>query len=135
MTPNDAAFAKTMSNTLSFSLKKRLQSFRHAGAGIAFVLRTQHNAWIHLSITMIVCFAGVWFRFGPADWRWLAVAIILVWVAETTNTAFEYLCDVVSPEFHVAVAKAKNIAAGAVLISSAGATILGLLTFWPYLVP
>jgi len=117
----------------AFSLKDRLQSFRHAGAGICFMLKTQHNAWIHLLITLIVCLAGLWFRLGSADWRWLLVSIILVWVAETTNTAFEYLCDVVSPEFHVSVARAKDIAAGAVLICAGGAVALGLLTFWPYL--
>jgi diacylglycerol kinase (ATP) len=55
-----------------------------------------------------------------------------VWVAETTNTAFEYVCDVVSPEFHVSLEKAKDIAAGAVLICAGGAVALGLLTFWPY---
>jgi diacylglycerol kinase (ATP) len=73
------------------------------------------------------------YRLSGTDWRWLTVAIVLVWVAETMNTAFEYLCDVVSPEFHVSVAKAKDIAAGAVMICSAGAVVLGLLTFWPYL--
>jgi diacylglycerol kinase (ATP) len=97
------------------------------------MLRTQHNAWIHLTVTVVVCLTGWWLRLSGADWRWLTVAIVLVWVAETMNTAFEYLCDVVSPEFHVSVAKAKDIAAGAVMICSAGAVVLGLLTFWPYL--
>ena len=82
-----------------------------------------------------MCLAGLWLRLSAADWRWLIVVIMLVWVAETTNTAFEYVCDVVSPEFSFAVAKAKDIAAGAVLICAAGAVVLGLLTFWPYLMP
>ena len=133
MVPNDANLAKARLDMAAFSLKDRLQSFRYAGAGICFMLKTQHNAWIHLLITLIVCLAGLWFQLGSADWRWLLVSIILVWVAETTNTAFEYLCDVVSPEFHVSVARAKDIAAGAVLICAGGAVALGLLTFWPYL--
>jgi diacylglycerol kinase (ATP) len=132
MAPNDATLANAMASLAAFSFKDRLQSFRHAGAGIGFTLRTQHNAWTHLLITLIVCLAGFWLRLGTADWRWLTVAIILVWAAETMNTAFEYLCDVVSPEFHVSVAKAKDIAAGAVVICSGGAVVLGLLTFWPY---
>jgi diacylglycerol kinase (ATP) len=129
--PNDAGKARAYS--AAFSVADRLQSFRYAGSGIAFMLRTQHNAWIHLCVTVAVCLSGWWFKLSGADWRWLTVAIVLVWVAETMNTAFEYLCDVVSPEFHVSVAKAKDIAAGAVMICSGGAVVLGLLTFWPYL--
>lgn len=117
----------------TFSVADRLQSFRYAATGIVFMLRTQHNAWIHLLMTLIVCLAGFWLRISSADWRWLTVAIVVVWAAEATNTAFEYLCDVVSPEFHVSVAKAKDIAAGAVLVCTGGAAVLGLLTFWPYL--
>src|SRR5258708_9909567 len=129
--PNDAGQARAHSAT--FSIADRLHSFRYAASGIVFMLRTQHNAWIHLTVTVVVCLTGWWLRLSGADWRWLTVAIVLVWVAETMNTAFEYLCDVVSPEFHVSVAKAKDIAAGAVMICSAGAVVLGLLTFWPYL--
>jgi diacylglycerol kinase (ATP) len=116
-----------------FSLADRARSFRHAASGIGFVLRPQHNAWIHLAASLAVIVAGLWVHLSSADWRWVTVAVVVVWVAETTNTAFEYLCDVVSPEFHLSVEKAKDIAAGAVLICSAGAVVLGALTFWPYL--
>jgi diacylglycerol kinase (ATP) len=133
MIANDAGPMKPTAVVAAFSFKDRLQSFRHAGAGVGFMLRTQHNAWIHLLMTLIVCLAGFWLRISSADWRWLTVAIVVVWAAEATNTAFEYLCDVVSPEFHVSVAKAKDIAAGAVLVCTGGAAVLGLLTFWPYL--
>ena len=67
----------------------RLQSFRYAARGIAFMLRSQHNAWIHLAITIVVCITAWWMRVSVADWCWLTVAVVLVWVAETTNTAFE----------------------------------------------
>ena len=117
----------------AFSFRDRLQSFRYAAAGIGFMLRTQHNAWLHLSITLAVGLAGFWVGLSAADWRWLVVAVVLVWVAETMNTAFEYVCDVVAPNFHLSVARAKDIAAGAVLICSVGAAVLGLLTFWPYM--
>jgi diacylglycerol kinase (ATP) len=123
---------KARAQSETFSIADRLQSFRYAASGIAFMLRTQHNAWIHLTITIAVCLAGWWFKLSAADWRWLTVAIILVWVAETMNTAFEFVCDVVSPEFHGSVERAKDIAAGAVLICAGGAVVLGLLTFAPY---
>ncbi len=118
-----------------FRLADRLQSFRYAASGIGFMLRTQHNAWIHLTITVAVCAAGWWLGLSAADWRWLTVAMVLVWVAETMNTAFEFVCDVVAPELHDSVGRAKDIAAGAVLICSSGAVVLGALTFWPYVSP
>jgi diacylglycerol kinase (ATP) len=119
----------------TFSLADRARSFRYAFSGIGYMLRSQHNAWVHLAITVVVCLAGWWFSISAADWRWLIVAIVLVWVAETMNTAFEYVCDVVSPEFHVSVARAKDIAAGAVLICAGGAALIGISTFWPYIRP
>ena len=131
--PNEASAAKAKACSKTFSIAGRLQSFRYAASGIAFMLRTQHNAWIHLTITIAVCLAGWWFKLSAADWRWLIVAVVLVWVAETMNTAFEHVCDVVAPEFHVSVEKAKDVAAGAVMICAAGAVVLGVLTFWPYL--
>ena len=72
-------------------------------------------------------------RVSPADWRWLIIAIVLVWFAELMNTAFEYLCDVISPEFHISVKRAKDIAAGAVLVCALGAALIGLSVFWSYL--
>ena len=116
----------------AFSLAARLASFRYALKGVAFMLASQHNARVHLAVTILVVAAGVLIGIGPEDWRWLIAAIALVWFAEAMNTAFEYLCDVVSPDFHPAVERAKDIAAGAVLICSGGAAVIGLLTFWPY---
>jgi len=116
-----------------FSIAARLKSFTFAFAGIAYMLRTQHNAWLHLLATIIVIAAGFALNVSADDWRWLVTAIVLVWTAETVNTAFEHLCDVVSPEFHASVQKSKDIAAGAVLICVIGAVIIGLQVFVPYL--
>jgi diacylglycerol kinase (ATP) len=116
-----------------FSLKARLASFRYALKGIVFMLASQHNARVHLALTFFVVLAAMALRIHSEDWRWIVAATALVWFAEAMNTAFEYLCDVVSPDFHPAVERAKDIAAGAVLLCAAGASIIGLLTFWPYL--
>ena len=116
-----------------FSIAARLKSFTFAFAGIATMLRTQHNAWLHLVATIAVIAAGFALNISADDWRWLVTAIVLVWTAETVNTAFEHLCDVVSPEFQASVQKSKDIAAGAVLICAIGAVIIGLLVFVPYL--
>jgi len=116
-----------------FTVAGRLASFKFAFSGLWSILKTQHNAWLHMTATVLVCIAGAWLKISATDWRWLVVAIALVWFAEAMNTAFEYLCDVVSPEFHSSVKKAKDIAAGAVLICAAGAAGLGAMVFLPYL--
>jgi diacylglycerol kinase (ATP) len=117
---------------MRFSVAARLKSFRHAFAGFAFMLRTQHNAWVHLAATIVVVALGLALRVDADAWRWLITAMALVWVAEAVNTAFEHLCDVVSPEFHASVQRSKDIAAAAVLVCVIAAAILGALTLWPY---
>ncbi len=122
-----------MNDTPQFSLRDRLKSFRYAGQGIIFALRTQHNAWIHLFAAVVVCAAGFYLQISTTDWRWIIMAICLVWFAELMNTAFEYLCDVISPEFHISVKRAKDIAAGAVLICAIAEALIGFMVFLPYL--
>lgn len=115
-----------------FSFPDRVKSFGYALSGLGFMLRSQHNAWIHLVATAAVVAAGLALQISAQDWRWIVVAIAMVWVAEIVNTAFEHLCNVVQPEFHVSVKTAKDVAAGAVLIAAIGAAIIGVMVFWPY---
>jgi len=60
------------------------------------------------------------------------LAIITVWTAEALKTAFEFLTDVASPDFHPLAVKAKDVAAGSVLIAAIGSVVIGLLIFGPY---
>ena len=59
--------------------------------------------------------------------------IALVWVAEGLNSALEYLCDAAVPEQNELIGKAKDVAAGAVLISALVALCVAALVFIPYL--
>jgi diacylglycerol kinase (ATP) len=122
-----------MSDEPKFSLRGRLKSFHYAGQGILFALKTQHNAWVHFFAAIAVGAIGFYLEISLVDWRWLIMAICLVWSAELMNTAFEYLCDVISPEFHISVKRAKDIAAGAVLVCVIAAILIGLSIFPPYL--
>ena len=116
-----------------FTLAARLKSFGYAFEGIGFMLRTQHNAWLHGLASIAVIALALYCDVSAQDWRWLIVAVTMVWVGEAVNTAVEYVCDVVSPDYNLAVKRAKDIAAGGVLIAAAGAALIGGLTFWPYL--
>ena len=115
-----------------FQFTGRVRSFRHAIAGIARMIRCQHNAWIHAGATLIVLAAALLFRVTAADWCWIILAISIVWTAEALNTAFEFLADAASPEFHPLVRDAKDVAAGAVLITAIAAAVIGVLVFWPH---
>lgn len=117
---------------MTFSVKARLKSFTFAFEGFAYMMRTQHNAWVHLAATVLVVALGFLLHVNADAWRWLIVALALVWVAEAINTAFEHLCDVVSPEFHQSVKRSKDIAAAAVLVCVIASTLLGAITFAPY---
>lgn len=121
-----------MTKREAFSLRARLKSFSYAFAGVAFMLRSQHNAWLHAVATIGVVAAGLAYKVRPEDWRWLFAAVTIVWVAEAVNTAFEHLCNVVSPQYHPEVEKAKDVAAGAVLIAALGAAAIGANVFAPY---
>jgi diacylglycerol kinase (ATP) len=116
-----------------FSFAARIRSVRYALRGVGVMLRTQHNAWVHAVATAAALIAGFALQISPGEWLAIILAIIVVWAAEALNTAFEFLCDIASPEFHPTVERAKNVAAGAVLISAVGAAVIGLLIFGPKL--
>lgn len=117
----------------AFSISDRLKSMRHALRGLVVMIRSQHNAWVHAVATALVITAGVYFDLQPMEWQVLILAMLGVWVSESLNTAFEFICDVASPEFHPLVEKAKDVAASAVLLSAIGAVVIGVIIFWPKL--
>jgi diacylglycerol kinase (ATP) len=116
-----------------FKVAERVRSISYALAGIATILRTQHNAWLHLAATVLVVLLALWLALTAAEWMALILAIVIVWSAEALNTAFERLCDVAHPDFHPLVKQAKDVAAAAVLIAATGATAVGFLIFGPRL--
>jgi diacylglycerol kinase (ATP) len=116
-----------------FSLGARVRSFRYAYRGIATMLATQHNAWIHAVATLAAVSLGLALAIERTEWLAVVLAIMAVWASEGLNTAFEALSDVASPQFHPLVKRAKDVAAGAVLISAIGAGVVGVLVFGPRL--
>jgi len=118
-----------------FSLAARARSFVYAWRGLAYLVATQHNAWIHLAATIAAIAAGVVFDLSRWEWAWLILAIGLVLAAEAMNSAVEALADVVSPELNVGVGRAKDLAAAAVLILAIVAALIGALVLLPHVFP
>lgn len=105
----------------------RARSFVHAFAGLREVVRSQPNAWIHAVLTVLVVVAGILLDVSRLDWCWLIISIAAVWSAEAFNTALEALADAAVPAQHPKVRLAKDAAAGAVLVASIAAALIGIV--------
>jgi diacylglycerol kinase (ATP) len=117
----------------SLTFTGRLRSVRCALCGIRVMLASQHNAWIHAVATLAAVALGAALSISAAEWCWIVLAIVSAWTAEALNTAIEFLTDVASPGFHPVAGKAKDVAAGAVLIAVAGSVAIGGIVFVPHL--
>lgn len=113
-------------------LQKRLRSFTFAFKGIASAFRAEPNMQIHLAAAVAVVLLSAWLGLERWEWATILTAIGLVWLAELFNTALEELTDLASPDFHPLAGRAKDLAAGAVLIASILAVLLGTIVFLPY---
>lgn len=110
----------------------RLRSIAFAVDGLGFLVRHEPNMRLHLGAAFVVTAAGIWVGLSLTEWRWIILAIALVLIAEALNTAVEQTCNAVSPEFHPAIKTAKDVAAGAVLISALAAALIGAFVFAPH---
>jgi diacylglycerol kinase (ATP) len=116
-----------------FSIAGRMRAFGYAIAGLIYAFKIGHAIWIQSAIAAFVVVVGFYLHISINDWRWIALAIALVWTTEIMNTAVESVCDALHPEHHPLIGKAKDAAAGAVLMAAICAIAIGALTFWPYL--
>ncbi|MFD2785695.1 diacylglycerol kinase family protein [Hymenobacter rubripertinctus] len=114
-------------------LRQRAASFGHALRGVGAALRTEVHLWFHAAATVAVVALGLYC--GLARWEWVAVVLSVgaVWCAELVNTAVEAVVDLVSPQYHPLAGRAKDVAAGAVLVMALAAAVVGVVVFGPRL--
>lgn len=111
--------------------ESRWQSFAYALAGIAHMLRFQTNTRIMGAATVAVLFTGFWTGIDALRWAVLILALALVWIAEFINAAIEAVTNISSPAFHPLAKTAKDVAAGAVLLASLAALLIGAFILAP----
>lgn len=104
--------------------------FRNAQDGILHCFRTQRNMRIHFIVLVAVLLSGLLLNFDNRDMLVLLFAITLVIVSEMFNTAVEIIVDMVTEHYSPAAKLAKDVAAGAVLLSAMNAIIAGTLIFF-----
>ena len=103
------------------------RSFQHAYQGIVSAVRTQRNLRFHFFAAIGVLVAGLLLGVSGLELAVLVLTICFIFVVEMLNTALEFVVDLVTKEYHPLAKLAKDVSAGAVLVSSAGAVLVGLL--------
>jgi len=126
--PPDASQDATRTHAERSSL---LRSFGFAFAGLFYVVRTQRNMRIHLAIGATVVTLGLLLRLEWTQWAVLGLTMGFVFVAEMFNTVAEAALDAATPYYHPLVQIAKDVAAGAVLLTSLISVMVGLLVLGP----
>ena len=112
-------------------LTNRLNSVKYALRGAWLLLRSESSIQIQAVIALAVTLAGFYFEISATEWALQLLAIGLVMGVEGVNTAVEKLADYVQPLHDPRIGRLKDISAGAVMLASVLACIVGLLIYIP----
>ncbi|MBC8083766.1 MAG: diacylglycerol kinase family protein [Hymenobacter sp.] len=112
-------------------LRRRAASFGYAFRGVRAALRSEVHLRLHALATVLVTGLGFYCRLSGLEWALIALVVGLVWSLELVNTAVEAVVNLASPEYHPLAGRAKDVAAGAVLVGAMTALVVGLLVFGP----
>ena len=106
--------------------KKLYKSFKFAFEGVAYCISNERNFRIHITVAAIIYLLSPYYKFTPAEMIMLTLVIAVVILAEMVNTSIETIVDMITDEFHTLAKKAKDVAAGAVLIATLCAIMCAL---------
>lgn len=109
------------------------KSFGYAFQGIFNIIRTERNIKIHCAAAILVTIFGIWLQISKTEWMICFILFGLILALELVNTAVEATVDLFTEERKPLAKKAKDAAAGAVLIVAIFAAVIGILIFIPKL--
>lgn len=112
-----------------------VESLNCAIEGILWAVKKERHLRYHLCAALAVLFVALFFHISTLEFFLLVLAALLVIFAELINTAIEALVDLVTDEYHELAKRAKDVAAGAVLVTSVGAVVLGYLVLSGHIFP
>lgn len=110
-----------------------LGSTKHALRGVGYVIGHERNARIHLAVAVLALSLGFALKVSDFELASIFFAILIVFLAEITNTAFEKVLDIIQPRHDPRVRLVKDMAAGGVLVAATGAAVIGVTIFTPYI--
>jgi len=114
-----------------FSIKDRIMSFTHAYRGLQVLLKSEHNAWIHLALSIIAVTMGLYLHISNHEWIAIIICIGMVLAAEIFNTAIEHIANFVQPHQDLRIKMIKDLGAAGVFMTAISALIVGLIIFLP----
>ena len=120
-----------MKNPKDSYIKGRLQSLKFALRGVWLLITTEYSVMIQFVIAIIITIVGFVMDISSTEWMFQFLAIGLVLVAESVNTAIEKLSDFVHPDYHKKIGFIKDIAAGAAAFAAIIAVIIGFIIYLP----
>ncbi len=112
-----------------------LESLNCAIEGIIWAAKSERHVRYHFVAALAVVFLALFFKISALEFFLLVLAAVLVIFAELMNTAIEAVVDLVTEDYHELAKRAKDVAAGAVLVTSVGAVILGYLVLSGHIFP
>lgn len=116
-------------------VKKLVDSFNYAIEGVIYTIRTQRNMRIHMIVTLLILIACFFFDLTKMELLVLTMTITMVIVAEMINTAVEAAIDATTNYYHPLAKIAKNVAAGAVLITALNSLLVAYIIFYDKVLP
>jgi len=111
--------------------EKRKKAFGFALQGILGFFKEESHAQIHLFMAVVVILAGIFFDISSFEWMICGLCIGIVLISEMFNSSMENMVNLVSPQENKLAGRAKDLAAGAVLIASCISALIGLFIFVP----
>jgi|OpeIllAssembly_1097287.scaffolds.fasta_scaffold96313_2 diacylglycerol kinase len=109
-------------------------SLRIAINGLMLIIKNERNFRIQLVVATFIGILGLFLDFSHLDWVAIGLLVTLVLISEAFNSVVEALSDTISQEYRVNIKYAKDVSAGAVLISATASVIAGGLIILPYVV-
>ena len=116
-----------------YSLKRLIFGFGYAGRGIFSAFKSEQNFTIEIVFAIMAIIMGFVLKISMVEFAIIVLTIAVVLSFELVNTAIEYTVDMAMPEIHPLAKVAKDVSAGAVLVSAITSIIIGLIIFLPKL--
>ena len=110
-------------------IKRIYQSFKYAFEGISYVIATERNMKVHISVALMVLILSFLLDIPRYQLLLVFFSIVFVMCMELINTALEKVVDLTTKEFHPIAKIAKDVAAGAVLFAAIFAFMIGVYVF------
>ncbi len=114
--------------------KKLINSFKYAFTGMWSAYKSERNMKIHIAVAILVILFGIFLQISTYEWLACIVCFAMVIGAEMFNTAIETVVDIAMPKKDERAKKAKDVAAGAVLVFAIGSAIIGSIIFIPKII-